>query len=149
LFATHYHELTALAGQLPHLANFTLGAKEWTDAKTGLRELVFLHAVQSGAADRSYGIHVARLAGLPRPVIARAEAILATLESGQKGAAAQKLADLPLFTAVPAVTIGGNAPAAPSPTLERLAALDPDALTAREALDLIYALARSARDETK
>ena len=92
LFATHYHELTALAAKLDHLACFTMRVKEWQG------DVVFLHEVAPGAADRSYGIHVAKLAGLPAGVIARAEQVLATLEKGEQGGALARLAeDLPLF----------------------------------------------------
>ncbi len=75
LFATHYHEITALAGRLPHVANVTMDVREWRD------EIVFLHKVRAGAADRSYGIQVAKLAGLPKPVTKRAGEVLATLEA--------------------------------------------------------------------
>jgi DNA mismatch repair protein MutS len=94
LFATHFHELTALAARLPRLANVTVKVKEWQG------DVVFLHEVGPGAADRSYGIQVARLAGLPRPVIARAAEILAVLEQSERGRAATVLVDdLPLFSA--------------------------------------------------
>ena len=94
LFATHYHELTALAAKLPDLACYTMRVKEWQG------DVVFLHEVAPGAADRSYGIHVAKLAGLPPPVVARAEEVLETLESGEQGGALTRLAeDLPLFAA--------------------------------------------------
>ena len=74
LFATHYHELTELAGRLPRLANFNVAVREWND------QIVFLHKIIEGGADKSYGIHVARLAGVPGPVIERAKAILRNLE---------------------------------------------------------------------
>ena len=132
LFATHYHELTALAQKLDRLACHTMRIKEWKGS------VVFLHEVAPGAADRSYGIHVARLAGLPEAVLARAEAVLAVLEQGEKATAAARLAnDLPLFQARPA-----PAPAEPAsdPLRTRLAAINPDDLTPRDALELIYAL---------
>ncbi len=93
LFATHYHEITALAGRLPHVANFTMDVREWRD------EIVFLHKVRSGAADRSYGIQVAKLAGLPKSVTKRAGEVLATLEATDRksGGAATALTELPLF----------------------------------------------------
>src|SRR5207237_987246 len=108
LFATHYHELTALAAKLPALACHTMRVKEWQG------DVVFLHEVAPGAADRSYGIHVAKLAGLPAAVIARAEAVLETLEKGEQSGALTRLAeDLPLFSAArPAPP--PTAPAAPS-----------------------------------
>ena len=96
LFATHYHELTSLAAKLSGLSCHCMRVKEWQD------EVVFLHEVAAGAADRSYGIHVAKLAGLPAAAVARAEAVLAGLESGeQAGALARMADDLPLFAATP------------------------------------------------
>lgn len=138
LFATHYHELTALCETLPSLSPFTLGAREWT--ASGHTELVFLHEVQAGSADRSYGLHVAKLAGLPGSVLARAATILKTLESAPS--AKGKAASLPLFDAPPV-------PAAPpaSPTLDRLRTLPLDELSPRAALDLLYELAASAKSE--
>ena len=95
LFATHYHELTALAGRLPQVANVTMDVREWRD------EIVFLHKVKTGAADRSYGIQVAKLAGLPKPVTKRAAEVLALLEKsdGKAGDRAALLNELPLFAA--------------------------------------------------
>jgi DNA mismatch repair protein MutS len=131
LFATHYHELTALAAKLAHLACHTMRVKEWQG------DVVFLHEVAPGAADRSYGIHVAKLAGLPPPVVARAEEVLALLEKGEQGGALARLAeDLPLFTAARATA----PPPAPPPALAALATLEPDALTPREALETLYKL---------
>ncbi|MGH6969614.1 MAG: DNA mismatch repair protein MutS, partial [Stellaceae bacterium] len=106
LFATHYHELTALAAKLAELSCRTMRVKEWQG------DVVFLHEVASGAADRSYGIHVAKLAGLPPAVLARAEAVLATLEKGEQRGQLAKLADdLPLFTsAAPANPAAGPSP---------------------------------------
>tara|TARA_R110000868_G_scaffold45045_3_gene149881 strand:+ start:23613 stop:26303 length:2691 start_codon:yes stop_codon:yes gene_type:complete len=127
LFATHYHELTRLADGLDAAGNCSLKAREWRG------ELVFLHEVGAGAADRSYGIEVARRAGLPPVAIKRAKTILARLES--EGAPAAALADLPLFAV--------HEPAAPPPISaveERLAEIEPDGLAPREALDLLYAL---------
>src|ERR1700691_2981916 len=95
LFATHFHELTALAQKLPALACHTMRVKEWQG------DVVFLLEVAPGAADRSYGIHVAKLAGLPPAVVARAEEVLKTLETSEQGGALARLAeDLPLFAAV-------------------------------------------------
>ncbi len=132
LFATHYHELTLLAGKLERLALHTMRVKEWQGS------VVFLHEVVPGAADRSYGIHVARLAGLPRPVVERAEEVLRLLETGEQGGAVARLAeDLPLFAAA------RNPPAtSPSEAEQALAALDPDALSPREALERLYDLKR-------
>src|SRR5690606_5142997 len=95
LFATHYHELTALAARLDALKCHSMRVKEWQG------DVVFLHEVAPGAADRSYGIHVGRLAGLPAAVVARAEEVLAALETGEQRGAVSRLADdLPLFQAV-------------------------------------------------
>src|SRR5204862_8267394 len=94
LFATHYHELTALASKLPQLACHTMRVKEWRG------DVVFLHEVTPGTADRSYGIHVAKLAGLPAGVTARAEEVLEILEKGEEAGALARLSDdLPLFRA--------------------------------------------------
>ncbi len=131
LFATHYHELTALAAKLAELSCRTMRVKEWQG------DVVFLHEVAPGAADRSYGIHVAKLAGLPPAVIARAEAVLATLETGEQRGQLAKLADdLPLFTAA--------APAKPAPAPSAvesvLGALRPDELSPKDALEFLYKL---------
>ena len=135
LFATHYHELTALAARLPSLACYTMRIKEWRD------EVVFLHEVAAGAADRSYGIHVARLAGLPAAVLSRAEEVLTQLESGDQANAAAKLADdLPLFQAMMEARPSPRAAAGPSAVEARLAEISPDELTPRAALDLLYEL---------
>ena len=134
LFATHYHELTALAAKLPALACHTMRVKEWKG------EIVFLHEVGPGSADRSYGIHVAKLAGLPKSVTARAEEVLEVLEKGEQGGALARLADdLPLFSATRRAhnpTPAANQSAAE----ELLREIRPDELTPREALDLIYRL---------
>ena len=131
LFATHYHELTALASKLDHLACYTMRVKEWQG------DVVFLHEIAPGAADRSYGIHVAKLAGLPAAVIARAEQVLSTLEKGEQSGALTRLAeDLPLFAASKP-----QAPpemAEPSPLEQLLAGLKPDELSPRDALELLY-----------
>jgi DNA mismatch repair protein MutS len=132
LFATHYHELTALSSKLDHLVCYTMRVKEWQG------DVVFLHEVAPGAADRSYGIHVAKLAGLPPAVIARAEQVLATLEKTEQGSALTRLAeDLPLFAAA----VPRPAAPAPSPLDELLAALRPDELSPREALEMLYKIA--------
>ncbi len=132
LFATHYHELTALAAKLPALACHTMRVKEWKG------DVVFLHEVGPGTADRSYGIHVAKLAGLPKSVTARAEEVLGVLEKGEQGGALARLADdLPLFSAARRRT----EPAPSESAAEmRLRETRPDELTPREALDLIYRL---------
>ena len=137
LFATHYHELTALSEKLPRLANATMKVKEWKG------DVVFLHEVGPGAADRSYGIQVAKLAGLPAPVIARAQTVLAALEKGGEGTKAAKLIDdLPLFSASskPAAT------AQESAVENELKALNPDELTPKAALEYLYRLKDMLRE---
>ena len=143
LFATHYHELTALSQKLDRLACHTMRIKEWQGS------VVFLHEVAPGAADRSYGIHVARLAGLPEAVLARADEVLTLLEQGDKANAAARLAnDLPLFQARPQPAPAQAEPL-PDPLRSGLAEINPDDLTPRDALELVYALrAKLAGDET-
>jgi len=132
LFATHYHELTALTARLDQLACHTMKVKEWQG------DVVFLHAVGHGAADRSYGIHVANLAGLPGTVITRAEEILQQLEAGEQSSALTRLADdLPLFQASPAPVAKSNGP---SPLTVALGEIHPDELTPKEALEALYTL---------
>jgi DNA mismatch repair protein MutS len=135
LFATHYHELTALSAKLPRLFNATVRVKEWQG------HVVFLHEVLPGSADRSYGIQVAKLAGLPASVIARAKAVLAKLEAQDRGQTARALADdLPLF-AVPSRAAAEPAPPSEAEKLlEAIKALHPDEMSPREALDALYAL---------
>ena len=122
LFATHFHELTRLAGRFPAVRNFHVAVREWND------EIIFLHKVQPGGTDRSYGVQVARLAGLPAPVIARAKALLAELEeAGQLRTDVRDAEQLGLFAP----------PAAPDPALTELLALDLAHLTPIEALNLL------------
>jgi len=134
LFATHFHEMTALAARLPRLHNATMRVKEWQG------EVVLLHEVVPGAADRSYGIQVAKLAGLPPSVIERAKLVLAQLEAEDRISPARRLIDdLPLFAA----TRPAPAPqrdAALAALLEALAALHPDEMSPRDALEALYAL---------
>ena len=135
LFATHYHELTALSAKLPRLFNATVRVKEWQG------DVVFLHEVLPGSADRSYGIQVAKLAGLPPAVIARAKSVLAKLEAQDRGQTARALADdLPLF-AVPSRASAEPAPPSEAEKLiEALKALHPDEMSPRDALEALYAL---------
>ncbi len=131
LFATHYHELTALSAVLPGMANVTMRVREWRG------DVIFLHEVVPGAADRSYGIQVAKLAGLPAPVIARAQAVLAQLESQAAiGRGAQMIDALPLFNAPPATP--EETPDARLTTALR--AINPDELSPKEALQIVYQL---------
>jgi len=135
LFATHYHELTALAARLGELACYGMRIKEWHD------DVVFLHEVAAGAADRSYGIHVARLAGLPAAVVARAEEVLTSLEKGETSSAVTRLAaDLPLFAAAVRQPAPPASPPPPPPVVQELAGVDPDRLSPREALEVLYRL---------
>ena len=144
LFATHFHELTALGDRLPRLSNLTMRVKEWEG------DVIFLHEVGPGAADRSYGIQVAKLAGLPDAVVARARDVLTRLESGERDNPAARLADdLPLFSALvqaPAKAAPTNK--GPSPSERRLAELNPDEMTPREALEALYELKRLATKDS-
>jgi DNA mismatch repair protein MutS len=139
LFATHYHEMTALAGKLSGVENATVAVKEWNG------EVVFLHEVLKGAADRSYGVQVAQLAGLPPAVIARARVVLDALEKGEReGGVTQKtlIDDLPLFSVKPAAPPPVQKPS----TVEAaLADVHPDELTPRQALDVLYKLKEAAK----
>jgi len=134
LFATHYHELTRLSDTLTRVDNATVAVKEHDG------DVIFLHEVRSGAADRSYGVQVAKLAGLPPAVVDRARVVLDALERGEReGGGARKalIDDLPLFAATP--------PPAPSPVRAsevetRLADVLPDTLSPRDALALVYEL---------
>ncbi len=135
LFATHYHELTDLAERLPHVVNYSVAVAEQGDS------VVFLHKIVPGAADRSYGVHVARLAGLPRPVVARAQEILADLEASgaagprRSGIGQPVLYQLPLFSAE-------------DPIIAELKVLDVNALSPLAALNKLYELQQRAQRET-
>jgi len=133
LFATHFHELTALATRLTRLTNVTVRVKEWQG------DVVFLHEVVPGAADRSYGIQVAKLAGLPAQVIERAKLILAELEAEDRTSHARRLIDdLPLFAA--ASREAGLAEDPREAIIAALAALNPDEMSPRDAIEALYAL---------
>jgi DNA mismatch repair protein MutS len=132
LFATHYHELTALSARLGRLHNATVKVKEWKG------EVVFLHEVTAGAADRSYGIQVAKLAGLPSAVIERAKLVLAKLEQEDR-AAPKGFGDLPLFAANFQPPPDARS-AADDRLAATIAALHPDDMSPREAMDAIYRL---------
>jgi DNA mismatch repair protein MutS len=130
VFATHFHELTALAGRLPEVSLASMKVREWRG------EVVFQHLVGPGAAERSWGVHVARLAGVPRPVLQRAAQVLAALESRARAGGPDALAEeLPLFAQ------GVQKRAEPASEVERiLAEIDPDALSPREAHEALYRL---------
>ena len=139
LFATHYHEMTQLAAKLEGVENATVAVREWNG------EVIFLHEVRKGAADRSYGVQVARLAGLPPAVVERAREILDALEAGARDGAARPAAlidDLPLFRSAPPAPVPQSRSSAVE---ERLQGLQPDTLSPREALDLVYELVTLAR----
>lgn len=139
LFATHYHEMTQLAAKLPGVENATVAVKEWEG------DVIFLHEVRLGAADRSYGVQVAKLAGLPESVVARARLVLEALEKGERESGNQKafIDDLPLFAAKP---VPPPAPQTKSAAEGRLRDVLPDELTPKEALNLIYELKALAGD---
>jgi len=143
LFATHFHEMTALAAKLKRLHNVTMRVKEWHG------EVVFLHEVVPGAADRSYGIQVAKLAGLPPSVIERAKLVLTQLEAEDRISPARKLIDdLPLFAAARP----GMAPAQPADAglvalIEALTALRPDDMSPRDALEALKVQLAKTRGE--
>ena len=131
LFATHYHELTALAAKLPRLMNATMKVKEWKG------DVVFLHEVAPGAADRSYGIQVAKLAGLPAGVIARARQVLDYARKGRpRPPEVPIIDDLPLFSVAPKDEEKEH------PALAALEAINPDELSPKEALERLYELKR-------
>ncbi|NRB33956.1 MAG: DNA mismatch repair protein MutS [Rhodobacteraceae bacterium] len=140
LFATHYHELTALSSKLNGVDNATVAVKEWEG------DVIFLHEVRKGAADRSYGVQVAQLAGLPASVVERARVVLDALEQGDrdKGASPKALIDdLPLFSTTPAT----RQPVAskPNPALDLLHDIHPDELSPKDALDVLYKLKDAAK----
>ena len=134
LFATHYHEMTQLADKLDGVENATIAVKEWEG------DVIFLHEVRKGAADRSYGVQVAKLAGLPGSVIERANLVLAALEKGEREGSGQKavIDDLPLFSAVPATAPVSQS--GPSDLELALRDIHPDDLRPIEALNLLYEL---------
>ena len=138
LFATHYHELTALAARLPRLTNVTVRVKEWKG------DVIFLHEIMPGAADRSYGIQVARLAGLPAAAVERARAVLRQLEASDRKAPVHALIDdLPLFAraaALPETEV--------DPVNALLDEIRPDELSPKDALEALYRL-KAARNRNK
>jgi DNA mismatch repair protein MutS len=136
LFATHYHELTHLAERLSRLSCHTMKVKEWKDS------IIFLHQVEKGTADRSYGIHVAQLAGLPAAVVARAKEVLAVLEKEKD----QKVI-VPLTDGLPLFFVRQPEPAAfkHQPLVDKLKSLNPDELTPKQALEMMYKLKEEIR----
>ena len=140
LFATHYHELTTLASRLPSLCCNTMKIKEWKD------DIIFLHEVSKGTADRSYGIHVAKLAGLPPSVITRAKIVLESLERGEKSKVIENLnEELPLFQNID--TESHTSLSTPdSKLVSHLADINVDDLTPRQAMEVIYELKKLIDD---
>ncbi|MFD1341188.1 DNA mismatch repair protein MutS [Litorisediminicola beolgyonensis] len=142
LFATHYHEMTVLAGKLAGVRNATVAVKEWEG------EVIFLHEVRPGAADRSYGVQVAQLAGLPPAVITRAKSVLEALEKGEREKTSPKalIDDLPLFSAVAAAPPVPKTAAKEGVLETKLAELAPDDMSPREALQALYDLKALLKD---
>jgi DNA mismatch repair protein MutS len=142
LFATHFHELTALAERLPRIRNVTVRVSEWNG------DVIFLHEVIPGAADRSYGIQVAKLAGLPAAATLRARAILDELERGEREKPAISIIDdLPLFSALAQPVFKPNEPAKRDPVREELSKLHPDEMSPRDALEALYVLKRVSQSQ--
>jgi DNA mismatch repair protein MutS len=143
IFATHYHEMAGLAERLDGVANATVSVKEWEG------EVVFLHEVRRGTADRSYGVQVARLAGLPASVVDRARVVLEALEKGEREGGTRRQAlidDLPLFAAAPVVAPAAAARGRESALEARMREVLPDDLTPKEALALVYELKGLVKD---
>jgi DNA mismatch repair protein MutS len=139
LFATHYHELTALSERLARLRNVTVRVKEWQG------DVIFLHEIAPGAADRSYGIQVAKLAGLPASVVERARAVLTQLEETDRKSPVNALIDdLPLFSAA---RTARPTEAVADPVAAMLEAIRPDDLSPREALEALYRLKAALREK--
>jgi DNA mismatch repair protein MutS len=142
LFATHYHELTALAQRLEGVANVSMDVREWRD------EIVFLHKVKAGAADRSYGIQVGKLAGLPKAVTRRAKQVLERLEKarGKEQSGAALVEELPLFAAREPAAVADAVAHDPKPSAVEAALqeIDPDELTPKAALEALYRLKKLA-----
>jgi DNA mismatch repair protein MutS len=139
IFATHYHELTQLSQDLDAVRNFNVAVREVND------DVLFLHRLQPGGADRSYGIEVGRLAGLPREVLDRARQVLVLLEGEQLATAGRRPNGGSKEKAVTQHDQLGLFVATPNPLIERLASLDPDAMTPLQALTLLSELARDAK----
>jgi DNA mismatch repair protein MutS len=136
LFATHYHELVQLADYLPRVRNFNVAVTE----EAG--NVIFLHRIIPGGVDKSYGIHVAKLAGMPKPVIHRADEVLEELESASRVNSAKPVKKQQKEEAVPQLSLFGQKPEA----LEELEKLDINALTPLEALNKLYELQKKAKE---
>jgi DNA mismatch repair protein MutS len=154
VFATHYHELTQLADELDAVRNYNVAVREVAGPHGTAPQVLFLHRLQPGGADRSYGIEVGRLAGLPSPVLARAREVLALLEgegaqmasalapkAGPSGATrSAPRAQAPAVVSPQLALFGG-----PHPVVERLRDVDVNTMTPLQALDLLARLAAEAR----
>ena len=141
LFATHYHELTTLVNKLPNMSLHCMRIKEYNG------DVIFLHEVIDGAADRSYGIHVAKLAGLPKTVLKRADEVLKFLENeGKSSSISQLVDDLPLFALAHACAEKEEAEEKYTPLLEALEKINPDDLTPKQALEKLYELKSKVRE---
>lgn len=141
LFATHYHELTTLVNKLPNMSLHCMRIKEYNG------DVIFLHEVIDGAADRSYGIHVAKLAGLPKTVLKRADEVLKFLENeGKSSSISQLVDDLPLFALAHACAEKEEAEEKYNPLLEALEKINPDDLTPKQALEKLYELKSKVRE---
>ena len=144
LFATHYHELTQLSSELPGVINFNVQVKEWND------EIIFLRKIASGGADKSYGIQVARLAGLPNQVLERAREVLDNLESADfKDSDISRIGQADNNNQDASPKQMGLFSPLPNPVIERLNQLSPDELSPRQALEIIYQLVEQARESNK
>ncbi|MEP3431702.1 MAG: DNA mismatch repair protein MutS [Roseibium sp.] len=142
LFATHYHELTALSAKLDRLSNATVSVKEWKG------EVIFLHEIVPGAADRSYGIQVAKLAGLPSVVVERSKQVLSQLEEQDRRSPTESMIDeLPLFATLTTTPSAASSSSVPDPVSEALDEINPDDLTPRDALEALYRL-KTLQSET-
>ena len=140
-FATHYHELTQLADQLPGVFNLNVAVSEWDDS------IVFLRRIEEGSTDRSYGVHVARLAGVPDAVVDRSRVILTTLQEDRADVGEATAFGEPKAQTPRDVQLGLFAPPPPDPVVEALRALDVNNLTPLDALNALAALQRQARGE--
>ena len=142
LFATHYHELIQLEKNLSHLKCYTMQIQEWQG------QVIFMHKIMPGAADRSYGIHVAEIAGLPQPVIKRAQEVLRTLENQpQRRPTAKPLHELPLFSNANTTPLPLPADPVGEKLKQKIASINPDELSPRDALEALYALNKLVKSE--
>ena len=141
LFATHYHELTRLENSLPQMKCYTLNIREWKN------DIIFLHEIIKGSANRSYGIHVAKLAGMPKDLLKRATMLLHELEQNNVAKTLdEKIVNMPLFSAPQENSL--QTAAEKHPIINAVEAIDPETLTPREALDFLFKLKHTLLQET-